>query len=134
MRRKEGGQRLAWKGFYYIRLPHTLGPQYGVDMATARITVTLPVDHVKKVQSLVAAGAAPNVSAFIQRAVDAALLDAACWRATLDEAMQQTGGPLTDKERAWVDSLLLPLLPRRPKKADATPKASRAISPSTPAR
>jgi hypothetical protein len=35
-----------------------------------------------------------------------AIQDAAGWRAMLDEALEETGGPLTDKERAWVDSLL----------------------------
>jgi Arc/MetJ-type ribon-helix-helix transcriptional regulator len=77
-----------------------------IDMATTKITVTLPDDQVKQIQSLVASGAAPNVSAFVKRAVDVALQDAAGWRAALDDAMQQTGGPLTTKERAWVDSLL----------------------------
>jgi Arc/MetJ-type ribon-helix-helix transcriptional regulator len=89
-------------------------------MATTKITVTLPDDQVKQIQSLVASGAVPNVSAFVKRAVDVALQDAAGWRAILDEAMQQTGGPLTAKERAWVDSLL----PSRPKKIARKRKAA----------
>jgi hypothetical protein len=47
-----------------------------------------------------------NLSAFVKHAVDVAIQDAAGWRAMLDEALEETGGPLTDKERAWVDSLL----------------------------
>jgi hypothetical protein len=82
-------------------------------MATTKITATLPAGP---------SGAAPTVSAFVQRAVEMALQDASGWRATLDDAMQQTGGPLTDKERAWVDSLLLP---RYAKKAANTRKAPR---------
>ena len=88
-------------------------------MAT-KITVTLPDDQVKQIRSLVASGAAPSISAFVKRAVDVVLQDAAGWRAMLDEAMQQTGGPLTAKERAWVDSLL----PRRPKKSVRKRKAA----------
>jgi Arc/MetJ-type ribon-helix-helix transcriptional regulator len=91
-----------------------------IGMATTKITVTLPDDQIKQVQSLVASGATPNVSAFVKRAVDVALQDAAGWRAMLDEAMQQTGGPLSAKERAWVDSLL----PRRPKKGARKRKAA----------
>jgi Arc/MetJ-type ribon-helix-helix transcriptional regulator len=91
-----------------------------IGMATTKITVTLPDDQVKQIQLLVASGAAPNVSAFVKRAVDVALQDAAGWRAMLDDAMQQTGGPLTAKERAWVDSLL----PRLPKKGARKRKAA----------
>ena len=40
--------------------------------------------------------------AFVQHAVGVALSDAAGWR----EMLQQTGGPLTAKERAWADTLL----------------------------
>ena len=35
-----------------------------------------------------------------------ALADEAGWREMLDDALQQTGGPLTDKERAWADAML----------------------------
>lgn len=89
-------------------------------MATTKITVTLPDDQVKQIRAQVSSGAAPNVSAFVKRAVDVALQDAAGWRAMLDEAMQQTGGPLTAKERAWVDSFL----PRRPRKGGGKRKAA----------
>ena len=75
-------------------------------MATVKITITLPDDQLRRVKALVASGAAPNLSAFVKHAVDVAIQDAAGWRAMLDEALEETGGPLTDKERAWVDSLL----------------------------
>jgi Arc/MetJ-type ribon-helix-helix transcriptional regulator len=86
-----------------------------IGMATTKITITLPDDQLKKVKVLVASGSAKNISAFVKHAVDVAIQDAAGWRATLDEALEQTGGPLTDKERAWVDSLLL----KRPGKGRA---------------
>jgi hypothetical protein len=42
----------------------------------------------------------------VNHAVGVALFDAAGWREMLQEALQQTGGPLTKKERAWADTLL----------------------------
>ena len=54
-----------------------------------------------EVRRLVAAGKAATVSGFVQHAVGVALHDAAGWRDMLDGALQQTGGPLTAKERAW---------------------------------
>ena len=75
-------------------------------MATRKVTVTLHEGQLERVRSLVAAGTAPNVSAFVQQAVATALDDVAGWGALLAEALRQTGGPLTDKERAWADQLL----------------------------
>jgi Arc/MetJ-type ribon-helix-helix transcriptional regulator len=75
-------------------------------MATRKITLTLRDDQLQEVRALVAAGRAASVSAFVQHAVAVALSDAAGWREMLNEALQQTGGPLTQKERAWADSLL----------------------------
>jgi len=75
-------------------------------MATSKITITLHDDQVKEIRSLVAAGQAASVSAFVQHAVGVALSDAAGWKEMLEDALQQTGGPLTKKERAWADALL----------------------------
>jgi Arc/MetJ-type ribon-helix-helix transcriptional regulator len=77
-------------------------------MATAKITITLRDDQVEEIRSLVAAGRAANTSAFVQHAVGVALYDAAGWRDMLAEALLQTGGPLTKKERAWADAVLSP--------------------------
>jgi len=77
-------------------------------MATLKITVTLPVDQVEEVRALVAAGRAISVSAFVKHAVGVALFDAAGWRGMLEDALQQTGGPLTKTERAWADAILSP--------------------------
>jgi Arc/MetJ-type ribon-helix-helix transcriptional regulator len=77
-------------------------------MAITKITITLPDDQVEEIRALVAAGEAANVSAFVKHAVGVALHDAAGWREMLNEALQQTGGPLTKKERAWADALLSP--------------------------
>jgi Arc/MetJ-type ribon-helix-helix transcriptional regulator len=77
-------------------------------MATLKITVTLPAEQVAEISALVAAGRTPNISAFTRHAVAIALADAAGWREMLDDALQQTGGPLTDQERAWADAHLTP--------------------------
>lgn len=78
------------------------------DMATTKITITLPTEQVTQIGELVNAGKSPNVSAFVKHAVGIALSDAAGWKEMLQEALQQTGGPLTEKERAWADSILAP--------------------------
>ena len=82
-------------------------------MATTKITITLPDYQLGEIRALIAAGRAASVSGFIQHAVGVALHDAAGWREMLDEALQQTGGPLTKKERAWADTLLSAHEPKR---------------------
>ena len=82
-------------------------------MATTKITITLPDNQVEEIRALVASGGAANVSAFVKHAVQLALYDAAGWREMLKEALQQTGGPLTHKERAWADGVLTPRKPKR---------------------
>jgi Arc/MetJ-type ribon-helix-helix transcriptional regulator len=77
-------------------------------MATRKITITLRDDQLQEVRSLVAAGQAASVSGFVQHAVGVAISDAAGWREILEDALQQTGGPLTPKERTWADALLSP--------------------------
>ena len=73
---------------------------------TAKITITLKDDQVEEIRALVAAGRAANVSAFVQHAVGGALFDAAGWREMLEDALQQTGGALTKKERDWAGTIL----------------------------
>jgi len=82
-------------------------------MATTKITITLPDDQVEEIRALVAAGEAASVSAFVKHAVGVALFDAAGWREMLEDALRQTGGPLTKKERAWADALLSPEVRKR---------------------
>lgn len=77
-------------------------------MATAKITITLEEDQVAAIRALVAAGRSPNVSAFVQHAVGVSLFDDAGWQKMLEEALQQTGGPLTEEERDWADTILTP--------------------------
>jgi hypothetical protein len=46
------------------------------------------------------------VSGFVQHAVAVALDDVAGWGAMLAEALSETGGALSDEERAWADDIL----------------------------
>jgi Arc/MetJ-type ribon-helix-helix transcriptional regulator len=82
-------------------------------MATQKLTITLGDDQIHEIRALVAAGQARNVSNFVQHAVAVALSDAAGWKEMLEHALEQTGGPLTAKERAWADTLLSTRQPRK---------------------
>jgi Arc/MetJ-type ribon-helix-helix transcriptional regulator len=75
-------------------------------MATRKVTVTLDESQLEQIRSLVRAGTAPSVSGFVQHAVAVALDDVAGWGAVLAEALRQTGGALSDDERAWADDVL----------------------------
>ena len=77
-----------------------------IGMATRKITITLDETQLDQVRALVAAQTAPSVSGFVQHAVAVALDDVAGWGAMLAEALRQTGGPLTEDERAWADNVL----------------------------
>ncbi len=79
-----------------------------IGIATAKITITLQQDQVDEIRALVEAGTAASVSGFVKHAVGIALHDAAGWREMFENALQQTGGSLTKKERAWADAVLQP--------------------------
>ena len=80
---------------------------YVFHMATTKITVTLEDEQLREIREYVRTAKASSVSAFVKHAVGVALFEAAGWRASLDEALQQTGGQMTAEERAWADSVLL---------------------------
>ena len=82
-------------------------------MATTKVTITLDDDQLEEVRGLVAARRASSVSGFVKHAVGIALHDAAGLKEMLDEALRQTGGPLTKRERSWADTRLSP----RPRKS-----------------
>ena len=88
-------------------------------MATSKITITLRDDQVEEIRALVAAGGTANVSAFVQHAVGVALSDVAGWQQMLTGALEQTGGRLTAKERAWADAILAPKPPGSTRKRRA---------------
>jgi len=75
-------------------------------VATKKDSVTLDEGQLREIRSLVAAGTASSISGFIQHAVTVALDDAWGWDEMLADALRQTGGALTDDERAWADTVL----------------------------
>lgn len=77
-----------------------------IGMATRKVTVTLDEGQLGQIRALVQTGTAPSVSGFVQHAVAVALDDIAGWGTMLAEALRQTGGPLSDDERAWADDVL----------------------------
>lgn len=83
-------------------------------MATKKVTITLEAEQLDAIRKLVASRKAANVSAFVKHAVGVSLADVAGWGVMLGVALDETGGPLTAKERAWADSILLAA--RRPKR------------------
>jgi Arc/MetJ-type ribon-helix-helix transcriptional regulator len=88
-----------------------------IGMATTKVTITLEDDQLAAVRKLVATGKARNVSSFVQHAVSVSLSDVSGWGAMLGLALEQTGGPLTKKERAWADEILKPRRHKRRRKA-----------------
>ena len=84
--------------------------------ATKKVTITLDGAKLARIQQLVASNGARSVSSFIQRAVDVALADQAGWAATLADALEKTGGPVTKAERDWASSILFPENPRARKR------------------
>jgi Arc/MetJ-type ribon-helix-helix transcriptional regulator len=77
-----------------------------IGMATQKVTITLDQVQLDQIRALVAAGTAASVSGFVQHAVTVSLDDVAGWGAMLAEALRQTGGAITDDERAWADTVL----------------------------
>jgi Arc/MetJ-type ribon-helix-helix transcriptional regulator len=75
-------------------------------MATRKVTVTLGVEQLERIRALVETGTTPNVSAFVQHAVSAALDDVAGWGAMLADALRDTGGEMSAAERRWADETL----------------------------
>jgi Arc/MetJ-type ribon-helix-helix transcriptional regulator len=82
-------------------------------MATSKLTITLPEQQLQEIRTLVQAGRAASVSAFVKHAVQVSLFDAAGWREMLADGLRQTGGPLTRSEGAWADAMLSCPRPRR---------------------
>jgi Arc/MetJ-type ribon-helix-helix transcriptional regulator len=77
-----------------------------IGMATKKVTVTLDEGQLERIRALVGARAAASVSGFIQHAVSVALDDVAGWGAMLADALRDTGGDLSQRERSWADEVL----------------------------
>ncbi len=90
-----------------------------VGMASKKITITLAADQAAKIRQLVQTGQAASVSGFVQHAVAVSLQDVAGWGAMLAKALEESGGPLTSRERAWADEVMGPRRGRATKKRRA---------------
>jgi len=75
-------------------------------MATAKVTITLPDFQLQEIRKRVAARESLSVSGFIQQSVQKSLDNAAEFRAMVERGLNETGGPPTPRERAWVKRML----------------------------
>jgi Arc/MetJ-type ribon-helix-helix transcriptional regulator len=75
-------------------------------MASKKVTITLDERQVDEIRRLVEIGKAASVSGFIQHAVGVSLDDVAGWGVILAQALEESGGPLTDEERTWGSAIL----------------------------
>ena len=72
----------------------------------SKIAVTIDPDVLARVKSEVEAGPLRSVSAYIERAVINQLTAEDDFDSWLAEALEATGGPLTDEERAEAQRIL----------------------------
>jgi Arc/MetJ-type ribon-helix-helix transcriptional regulator len=79
-----------------------------VGMATVKVTITLPEVQFQQIRNRVAGREASSVSGFIQQAVHQSLQNASEFRAMVDQVLEETGGPLTARERSWARQMLSP--------------------------
>lgn len=86
-------------------------------MATVKITITLPDKQIEEIRKRVAVHESASVSGFVQRAVQRTLLNSSEFSAMVDQGLIETGGPLTQKERAWARKMLSPQKRRTKKTA-----------------
>ena len=88
-------------------------------MATTKITVTLPDDQLNAIRERVASGRVASVSAFLKHAVKISLEEDEDFLRMLDESLEKTGGPMTEAEIAWADSIIDPKPKKTPKRRNA---------------
>lgn len=77
-------------------------------MATVKLTITLPDKQIEEIRKRVAVHESASISGFVQRAVQRSLQNSSEFSAMIDQALIETGGPLTPKERAWARKMLSP--------------------------
>jgi Arc/MetJ-type ribon-helix-helix transcriptional regulator len=77
-----------------------------VRMTKAKVTVTMDKELVAKVRRAVEDGRAASVSAYVEQAVAQWVLEEEASGSFFDEMLENSGGPLTDQERADIDRKL----------------------------
>ena len=71
-----------------------------------QVTVTLPKIQIAQLNALVEAERIESVSEFMQLVVRKALINEMLWQETVNRIMEESGGPLTPEDEAWVQSML----------------------------
>jgi Arc/MetJ-type ribon-helix-helix transcriptional regulator len=77
-------------------------------MATRKITITVDEADLERIRGMVAAGSIKSVSGFVQNAVARTLDAERIFDQHLATVIEETGGPLTAGESAWLDAVLGP--------------------------
>lgn len=90
------------------RMASVVAEWYGSGYGDHKITVTLLDSQIEEIRQRVAAREAASVSGFVQRAVQKSLQNAAEFRAIVEQALAETGGAVTAKERAWARKMMSP--------------------------
>ena len=74
-------------------------------MTRAKIAASLPAELVAAARQAVHSGRAASVSGYVEAALAAHMANDSLdeWIAQL---LEESGGPMTDEERAWADSVL----------------------------
>jgi hypothetical protein len=72
----------------------------------AKIAISIRQDLLDEVLAGVERGASASVSAFIEQAIEHQLGARAEFLQMMDDALAETGGPMTDEEIAWADRVL----------------------------
>jgi Arc/MetJ-type ribon-helix-helix transcriptional regulator len=76
------------------------------DVASEKITVTIPKEQADALRALLASGGARSVSSLVKQGIDKILDADAAWEAELARMIEESGGPLSDAELAWADEQL----------------------------
>ncbi len=71
-----------------------------------KITVSLPEELVSKARRAVEVGQAASVSAYVAEALRHQRISREEFLADLHESLEQSGGPPTPEEQAWVEKVL----------------------------
>lgn len=77
-----------------------------MDASKVKITITLRPDVLADVRERVAAGTSRSVSAYVEHAIVGQLAAEADFDSLLAEMLTETGGPLTEQERATARQVL----------------------------
>lgn len=72
----------------------------------AKIAISIRQDLLDEIQGSVERGTSPSVSAYIEKAIEHQVWARAEFLQMMDDALEETGGPMTDEEIAWADRVL----------------------------